>query len=271
MKITILLENTTIDKELKPKHGLCVYIETLEHKILFDTGPDETYLHNAQKLGIDLSEVDIVVLSHGHHDHGGGLAGFLKVNNKAKIYIQKSAFEPHYAKVLFFKRFIGLDRKLLDNERFLMIDGTVKIDDELLIFSDVEKQLEANINNVLLKKTSAGYSQDDFTHEQSLIVTEIGGAALFTGCSHRGISNILRSAQKHSPMIQTVFGGFHLYNPDTKVAEATEIIQKLARELSSQDCVFYTCHCTGKEAFESMHEIMQDKLLYIATGTVIDI
>jgi len=90
MKIIALVENTTKDKNLKPKHGLSVYIETLKHKILFDLGSDDTFIYNAQKLGIDLAEIDTVVLSHGHYDHGGGLLSFLKVNaNPKSIYIEK--------------------------------------------------------------------------------------------------------------------------------------------------------------------------------------
>ena len=94
MKITILVENTTIDTRLTPKHGLSIYIETNKHKVLFDLGPDDTYLVNARILGIDLSQVDTVVLSHGHKDHGGALSGFLKVNSKARIYLHRQAFEP---------------------------------------------------------------------------------------------------------------------------------------------------------------------------------
>ena len=84
MKIISLLENTS-NTNLKPKHGLCLYIETLKHKILFDLGPDETYIKNAKLKKIDLEEIDIVIISHGHIDHGGGLKSFLKINSKAKI------------------------------------------------------------------------------------------------------------------------------------------------------------------------------------------
>jgi len=271
MKIITLVENTTNDKSLKPKHGLSIYIETPKHKVLFDLGPKDTFIHNAQKLGIDLAEVDTVVISHGHFDHGGALANFLKVNSKAKVYIHRLAFEAHYIKVLIAKIYIGLDKKLEGNSRFVLTDETTRIDDELFIFSDVEGIFNTKSNNVLLKKTTNGYIKDDFSHEQNLIVTTEDKTVLFSGCSHKGIANILRTARKHQPTIQSVFGGFHLYNPATKSTEPPEVLQQLATELSAhRDVVFYTGHCTGRSAFESMRNSMGDKVKRISTGEIIE-
>jgi 7,8-dihydropterin-6-yl-methyl-4-(beta-D-ribofuranosyl)aminobenzene 5'-phosphate synthase len=271
MRITALLENTTKDMALTPKHGLCIHIETSKHKILFDLGPDDTYLHNAQKIGVNLAEVDTVVLSHGHYDHGGGLAGFLKINDKAKFFLHRQAFAPHYFKVLFVKKYIGLDQSLADNDRITFTDDAMCIDDELFLFSDVEGQLDTKSSRALLKKTSDGYVRDDFAHEQSLIITAEDKAVLFSGCSHRGISNILRAAYKHQPVIQVVFGGFHLCNPVTKAAEPTEVVERLATELSARETVFYTGHCTGNKAFETMSDIMGNKVQYLSTGSVIEL
>ena len=92
MKITALVENKS-SCDLTPVHGLSLYIETERHKLLFDLGPDHTLLKNAEKRGIDLSQVDTVVISHGHFDHGGALAAFLKINHTARIFIQRRAFE----------------------------------------------------------------------------------------------------------------------------------------------------------------------------------
>lgn len=77
--------------------GRRLYLETNGQKILFDTGAGGLFAENAKKLGIDLAQVDLAVLSHGHYDHGGGLGEFLRINAKAKVYVQEHAFEPHYA------------------------------------------------------------------------------------------------------------------------------------------------------------------------------
>ena len=96
MIITTLVENMVIpNSNLKGQHGLSLYIETPKHKLLFDVGADDLFLTNAQEMGIDLSKVDTLIISHGHYDHGGGILSFLKINDHAKIYIHGQAFKPH--------------------------------------------------------------------------------------------------------------------------------------------------------------------------------
>ena len=89
MEILSLTDNLCALPGCKAQHGLSLYIKTKKHKILFDLGQDGTFIRNAQKLGVDIADVDIVIISHGHYDHGGSLADFLKHNSKAKIYIRK--------------------------------------------------------------------------------------------------------------------------------------------------------------------------------------
>lgn len=85
MEITCLLENNTTDPQLAPAHGLSFFIRTGTRSILFDMGPDQKFADNAKHLGVDLSKVDMAVLSHGHYDHGGGIPQFQKINDKAAI------------------------------------------------------------------------------------------------------------------------------------------------------------------------------------------
>ena len=95
MKITALIENTSA-RGLPTEHGLSLFVETAEHKFLFDMGQTDLFARNAETLGIALSKVDFAVLSHGHYDHGGGLNTFLALNDHAPVYMSRYAFEPHY-------------------------------------------------------------------------------------------------------------------------------------------------------------------------------
>jgi len=271
MKITVLAENTANRADLKTVHGLSIYIETPKHKLLFDTGPEDIAFVNAAKLGIDLADVDTVVISHGHDDHGGALKRFLESNSKARIYIRRQAFEPHFADVAGEKKYIGLDAELAENERIVFTGDAMLIDDELFLFSAVEPSLDTQSRKVLLKQGADGLEQDDFTHEQNLILTAEGKSVLFSGCAHSGVNGILKEALRHQPDIYAVIGGFHLYNPNSKATEPEELVRRLAENLADSETVFYTCHCTGQKAFDIMRETMGEKLKYLSTGSVVEL
>ena len=174
MVVTTLIENSSLSKEYKKKHGLCLHIKTKNHNILFDLGPDDTFIENAKKLNIEIKDVDIVIISHGHKDHGGGLEAFFKYNNKAKIYINKNAFDSYYTSVLkYFKYYVGLDSKLNNSDRIILTDNHFIIDDNLSLVSNVlSKTLIPSSNKLLFKKENNKYIEDNFNHEQNLIIKE---------------------------------------------------------------------------------------------------
>ena len=97
MRIVSLVDNISERSDIGSEHGLSFYIETTNHKILFDLGASALFSKNAEILGIDLELVDTVIISHGHYDHGGGLKHFMTINQKAKIYIKKEAFLDYYS------------------------------------------------------------------------------------------------------------------------------------------------------------------------------
>ncbi|MFV0381204.1 MAG: MBL fold metallo-hydrolase, partial [Breznakia sp.] len=219
MKIIALVENTT-KSELKAKHGLSLYIETLNHKILFDLGSDDTLFKNAKKRNIDISKVDVVVISHGHADHGGALDKFLAVNNTAKIYVQRKAFEPYYSKIAFFKIRIGLDASLKKSNQIVLVDGDYKIDDELILLTvSHKKRFYSPANNVLFGKDG----KDDFSHEQNLIINE-DVSSLIMGCGHSGVVNIMEKAKTYSPTL--CVGGYHLFNPMSRKTVSTKLLDE---------------------------------------------
>ena len=263
MKITALVENRT-NRGLNVRHGLSLYIETAKHKILFDVGPDNTLFENCEKLGVDLLKVDTVVLSHGHYDHGGALEQFLKINNSAKIYAQKKAFDPHYAKRFFVKKDISVDPGLKTRAQMRLLNGDHQIDDELFLFTtpDISKY-RSGANDTLY--SAAG--KDDFSHEQSLMV--LGDTnVLIMGCGHAGIVNILEKASAYKP--QVCVGGYHLWNPVTKKTVPDKLLDGIAQELAKYNIRYYTCHCTGSEAHGYLAGRLPD-MNYLSCGGVIQL
>lgn len=263
MKITALVENKS-GCGLTPVHGLSLYVETEKHTLLFDLGPDGTLLDNAEKLGVDLSRVDTVVISHGHYDHGGGLAAFLGVNRTAKIYVQRRAFEKHYSKSLgFIKVPVGLDRKWMDHPRVVLADGEYRIDGELLLFTVPDtRKCHSPANNSLYDETGP----DRFAHEQNLLVFGQKNV-LFMGCGHCGVVNILERAKQYRP--ELCIGGYHLMVPVTKKSVPKEILEEIAKELRRYDLDFYTCHCTGEAAYRYLSGKVP-RMHYLSCGESIE-
>lgn len=269
MKIITLVENTTSSSDYRSKHGLCLYIETAKHKILFDLGQNDLFIENAKKKNIDIADIDTVIISHGHKDHGGALKSFMAVNSKAKIYIRQEAFEPHYIKVFGLPFSVGLEKELFNSNQIIFTESKMQIDDELFLFSDIKNNtFSLKSNSVLYTKKQGQLVSDDFTHEQNLIITENDKKVLFSGCSHSGITNILRKAEELTPKkITAVIGGFHLYNPPTKKYESNATIDSIAKILNEKQTTYYTCHCTGMKAYNQMKVVLGDKLHYLSTGT----
>ena len=273
MKVKVLVENTSVSSKIKSKHGLCLYIQTAKHKILFDLGPNGLFLENARKMGVNIADIDTVVISHGHVDHAGALSLFLQNNHLAKIYIRESAFDRHYTKVLGAPFSVGLDRSLRENKQIIFTDSVEVIDDELTLFSDVQsKELTSRSNLALLAEINGKKQIDNFTHEQNLLITEGNKAVLFAGCAHTGIVNIkARAEQLTNGKPLEIIGGFHLYNPISKKHESKELVDKIAERLNDGGTCYYTCHCTGQWAYGIMKETLKDNLEHLSTGKEIEI
>jgi 7,8-dihydropterin-6-yl-methyl-4-(beta-D-ribofuranosyl)aminobenzene 5'-phosphate synthase len=275
MKIVVLFENLTLSKDYKHGHGLSLYIETAKHKVLFDTGANGVFAENAAKLGIELADVDIAVISHGHYDHGGGLETFLRINRRAKVYLGKGAFGKHTVKALgFFPTDIGLKRKLADHDRFIFVDGRMDIDSELTVFNRVHGQeLIPRGNHRLLMANAMGkLAPDDFEHEISLLVHEGEKTSLLCGCAHKGILNILTRAKEITPgRLSTVAGGFHLMGMKEGKAGDHAFLDAFALSLSKADVdQFLTCHCTGEDKYLFFQKRL-DNLGILKTGTILNV
>ena len=273
MKVKVLVENTSVSSKYKSKHGLCLYIQTAKHKILFDLGANGLFLENARKMGVNIADIDTVVISHGHIDHAGALPLFLQHNSSAKIYIRESAFDKHYTKVLGLPFSVGLDRSLKNNEQIIFTDSLEVIDDELTLFSDVQsKELTSSSNRVLWAEIDGKKQIDNFKHEQNLLISSEHKAVLFAGCAHAGIVNIkARAEQLTSEQPLTIIGGFHLYNPISKKHESKEFVDRIVKRLNDGKSRYYTCHCTGQWAYRLMKEKLKDNLGHLSTGDEVEI
>ncbi|MBR4759911.1 MAG: MBL fold metallo-hydrolase [Lachnospiraceae bacterium] len=277
MRIINLIENTEGHSGCAFAHGLSFYVETAKHKLLLDLGPSGETLQNAQTLGIDLSAVDTVILSHGHYDHSGGIMPFTKINDHAVIYMQKSATDDYYADdgkhTTERYRYIGIDKEIAALSQVRFLDGDAKIDDELELFVIRSRTHELPFTNRrLLLRRGDEYRQDDFRHEHFLVIRQEEKSVLLSGCAHNGILSILDAyTDKYGKAPDLVVSGFHLMKKTDYRESELEEIRAIAGELTKYQSKFVTCHCTGAIAFDEMKSIMGDQLEYVHCGEEIRI
>ena len=268
MKIIVLMEDTCGNRACAYEHGLSLYIETKNHKLLMDAGASDRTLENAAKLGVDLSQVDMVVLSHGHYDHAGALRTFREMNRSAVIYMQQSALADYYHG----ERYIGIDKEIGRMPGVRLLSGGLTIDEEISVFTGITGRRFWPGSNIGLSVRMSGDAgqeqsvQDVFAHEQCLVIREEKNL-LLSGCAHNGILNILdRYRELYGGNPDVVISGFHMMKKTDYTEEEKTVIRQTAEELGKTDAIFYTGHCTGQRAIDLMKPILGEQLQQIRCG-----
>ena len=266
--IKVLVENTNIGDELKSEHGLSIYIETLASKLLFDTGSSGLFLENAEKLGVNITNVDSLIISHGHNDHGGGLGPFIEANTKAKIYIGEGAFINRETPK---GEFRGLDLKLQENSRINFVSKDLFFED-FYIFSMKDLQTPIPVNKYFSYKNGVR-EKDDFSDEIYLIVKCKTGLTLISGCCHKGIENAYKVIQDKLDLnklgkITTIIGGLH-----TKglIDLEDQYFNEVDKFINDTPCAFYLGHCTGEKELNYLENKYKNKVFKLYTGKTFDL
>lgn len=273
MRIINLIENTPGRAGCAYAHGLSFYIETEHHKALLDLGPSQETLSNAEVLDIRLEDIDTVILSHGHYDHSGGIMPFAAINPHAAIYMQDAVDGDYYSdggEDATGKRFryIGIDKRIVGLPQAKVIHGDYVIDDEMSLLTIKERTHKLPFTNKrLLVKKNGHYAPDDFLHEQFLVLKEDDRYILLSGCAHNGILSILDAFKEaYDRYPDVVISGFHLMKRAAYSEQEANEIKEIAEKLKEYPTLFYSCHCTGLEAYDIMKDIMGEKLHYVQTG-----
>lgn len=234
IRMSVVYDNNPYDKSLKTDWGFSCFVEGLEKSVLFDTGTNgQILLSNMDKLGMHPEKVDVVVLSHAHRDHTGGLEDFLTRNSKIEVWLPQ---------------FFGSDFK----------DG---------VKEKGAKVVEVETSRKICEGAYTSGVIEGWIKEQSLVLDTDKGLILMTGCAHPRIANILaRVKELFKKEIFLAMGGFHLAGFDK--SEIKDIIDRF-RELGVQKVG--PCHCSGDEARAFFNEEYKDDFIEIGVGKEIQI
>lgn len=253
MKITVLSENVA-GRNCLAEFGLS-YLVDADKRILFDTGNSNVFLINAERLGISLSEVDMVVLSHGHWDHGNGLKYF---GNKTLI-THPASFSKRYNKKD--NRYVGIDRtqkEILETYHLITSKIPFSISPEITYLGEIPRRndFEAKHTYFTLQDGTEDFVMDD----SGLVVNTGKGLVVITGCAHAGICNTVEYACEvaGSDKVLAVFGGFHLKNDDDITAKTIAYLKDKGVERVCPS------HCTAFPALAAFSR--EFKIFQVLTG-----
>jgi len=264
MKITILAENTAPEGSgLGAEFGFSSLVEFNGEQILFDTGSSGLFIENAKKLGVDLGKTDFVVLSHGHWDHSGGLPRFIEAfDTKGMTFVSHpDAFEE---KVHGSRPYIRCPLSKEDVERafgkcmftrtpFEFMPGAIFLGEATRTYEDPGTCGDHVIG---------GRAVPDSMYDDSAVVFKVDkSAVLLTGCSHSGILNLAKAAEKYGKL-RAVVGGFHLHNA------GSSRMDKIMSEFKRMGITaLRPGHCTGDMPISMMERNLGARR--ITTGEVI--
>jgi 7,8-dihydropterin-6-yl-methyl-4-(beta-D-ribofuranosyl)aminobenzene 5'-phosphate synthase len=254
MKLTVLVDNNTlIDRYFYGEPGVSYFIQDEGRAILFDVGYSDVFIRNAERMvGVDLLDVDFVVLSHGHLDHTWGLVPLVKLYTEAVIEDRdhgKPTLVAHPG--VFVSKTMGAlgeigsivsaDKLAAHFEVQLSMDP-VWLTERLVFLGEIARKNDFEARSPIGKVGQGGLEEDDYLADDSALAYRSSrGLVIITGCSHAGICNIVEQARRicGEERVFDIVGGFHLLEPSQEQLEGT---LSYMRDLQPEEV--HACHCT---------------------------
>ncbi|MFZ1093458.1 MAG: MBL fold metallo-hydrolase [Xanthobacteraceae bacterium] len=265
-QITVLYDAFGKDAAMRKDWGFSALVEVAGKRILFDTGDDrDIFAANVKAKGVDLTNLDFVVLSHRHSDHMAGLSHVLSVNPKVKIYAPQDGLGGIYGSSIP-SSFYRKDGSLPPEMRYY--DGRppdiLKLgrawQDANIELIDKTAEIAPGITLIALVSETPGTRE---LKELSLAVNTPDGLVLVVGCSHPGIEKIVEAAAAINPKIRLIAGGFHL------IVAPDDAIGKMVTALKDTFKVENVApgHCTGEPTFAALKQAFGNRYIYAGVGT----
>lgn len=263
LEIIILSENTVEKRNLLAEHGLSFYFTYNKKEYLFDTGQGEVLFSNAEKMGIDLKNIDTVFLSHGHDDHTGGLKRLIEINPEVRVFAHSEVFLPKYKKVEGELEFIGSEVKKSALKNFQPAENSIAAAAGIYNTGEIHAPRESYINQRYVVKKDGEEITDPFNDDTSLYIESESGIVILLGCSHKGVKNIIDEikAEVGDKKIAAILGGMHLKRASREEIKALiDYFAELDFELLAP------MHCTGRKAGAMFKEAFAERVQLASVG-----
>jgi len=268
-RVTILYDAFGKHPSMTKAWGFSALVEYGGKRILFDTGGNaEIFEHNVKALGVDLTKLDFVVLSHRHSDHISGLNYLLRVNPTVRIYAPAEPWGPFGwdSPNSFYRKDQSLpsDMRYFDGNPPAALSASTPWPQVAFVRVDSTTEIAPGIFLVPTVSQVPGTLE---LREISLAIRGPQGLIIVDGCSHAGVEKVLEAATKVDAHVRVLFGGLHLVTaPDVDV-------QRISAALHDQWKLDYVAvgHCTGEPAFASLQKTFGEHYIYAGVGTVVNI
>ena len=278
MKVTVIIDNAVLPGARQPllaEHGLSLLIEHAGKKILFDTGQSSAVVSNLSLLGFRPSELDILVVSHGHYDHTGGIFHVLQhARKKIPVYAHPGIFQPRYSITGEQRRFAGIPHKqeLLTalGAEWCFVDKPTEIISGLWVSGRIPRNTDYEMGDTRLVTCAADgvECQDKIEDDTSLFYASPRGLVVIGGCTHAGLVNTVRRGLEVTGTSRLAgwIGGTHL-GPVSKEQQGKTLAQlaEFGPEFVAAN------HCTGFAMMAKLYECFGDRFIPAFVSTVIDV
>lgn len=271
MKIQFLMENKTDGPGCVAEHGLSIYIQVQGKKLLFDAGASSLFARNAEAMGVDLSEAEALIISHGHYDHTGGVPEFCRINKVAPVYIHKEGFYETYGKKHGKMEEKPCSIRWTDGERREIEPRIIKTENPLWLSENIVisgtipvEQGQQQTENFYRKMQDQSFIVDSVEHEQFLAIREPEGLYVFSGCSHRGVIPAVSYARKlfNGERVAALIAGMHLYSA------GEELRRRVVEQILSEEMdTVIPVHCTGIDAICDLKAALGEKCVAATAGS----